>query len=125
VVNSIVGLRLSGNDLTASLGGLTWAGDGNLYAAAQFGGTATCSGGSVPGTWGCGGVVKIVPGDGTDLADSDPPGGPGDGDDGDSGGGGGGDGTTLAVLLLVLAAGCVARRTRPMRPVEAGYRLRV
>jgi uncharacterized repeat protein (TIGR03803 family) len=114
VVDSIVGLRLSGNSLTASLSGLAWASDGNLYAAAQFGGTATCSGGSVPGTWGCGALVKVVPGSGTDLGGSGGTDGTG-GSDGDDSAGGGGDGTTLAALLLLLAGGCVVRRTLRLR----------
>jgi uncharacterized repeat protein (TIGR03803 family) len=117
-VNSTVGTSISGNTLTPTLSGLLWASDGNLYAAAKYGGAAPCTGGSVAGTWGCGAVVKIVPGDGTNLGGSSGGGGgTGGTDGGDSGGGG--DGTTLGLLLLALAAGCGISRHATARVARA------
>ena len=89
------------------VGALLIGSDGNLYATAKFGGTTACTGGSIAGTWGCGAVVRIVPGDGTNLGGG---GGGGGTDDGDNESAGGGDGTTLGLLLLLLAFTSVMRR---------------
>lgn len=111
-VNSVVGTRIAGNELDAELSGLLGASDGSLYAVSTWGGSIACTAaGSVPGTWGCGAVVRLVPGDATALGSaggggSNNGGGgtPGGGTPagGDSGGGGG-DGTTLLFLLAALA----------------------
>lgn len=116
-VNSTVGTSISGNTLTPTLSGLLWASDGNLYAAAKFGGAAPCSGGSVAGTWGCGAVVKIVPGDGTNLGASGGGGGGGGGSGGTAGGdsGGGGDGSSLGLLLVMLMLAAMIRRHGRLR----------
>lgn len=118
-VNSITAPLVTGNDLGSELSGLLSGSDGSFYAASSYGGTVSCTGEStVPGTWGCGAVVRIVPGDATNLG-----GGAGGGDgngngngvgNGGSGssdaGGGGGDGTTLALLALLLAIAGVLRQ---------------
>src|SRR5690606_33167807 len=125
---SAVATRVAGNDLRSGLGGLLLTSDGDLYATAEWGGTVSCTSASVvPGTWGCGAVVRIVPGDATNLGGGNNGGG-GGGGGGDGGGGGGtgggddegggGDGTTLAALLALLLGFVGVRR----RNVLAGKR---
>lgn len=117
-VKSVVATRVSGNELDAELSGLLQGTDGSLYAASKYGGTTSCTEtSSVPGTWGCGAVVKIVAGDATTIS-SGSGGNPGGGNPGggtpppdNSDSGGGGDGAALTLLLALLAMAGLRRRT--------------
>lgn len=114
VVNSTAAPLVAGNDLGAELSGLLAGSDGSFYAVASYGGNVSCTSESpVTGTWGCGAVVRIVPGDATNLGGGTGGGGTGTGgtDNGSGeGGGGGGDGATLALLALLLGGAELRRR---------------
>lgn len=117
-VNAVAGSRISGNDYKVNLTTLLRGSDNAYYAASGYGGAVNCNEPGAAVTFGCGAVVRIVPGDAIELGSGGGNGGGGGGGGGGSGGGsssggdgGGGDGTSL-VLLALLLAGLVRRQMR-------------
>jgi uncharacterized repeat protein (TIGR03803 family) len=119
-VKAVAGSQISGNDSRVRLTTLLRGSDNAYYAVSAYGGAVNCNEPGATQTFGCGGVVRIVPGDPIELGSGGAGGSGGSGGSGSGSGGsgsgsggsggsssgsdgGGGDGTTLAVLALLLA----------------------